>query len=67
MKKKKETTYIIEFPDLDFGIKRKLPKSGNLKVDHTKQIKMKEKVRKEYFRKTRKFIVTKLFNRNLIR
>ncbi len=38
-----------------------------LEVDNIKQIEMKEKIKKEYFRRTRNLLKTKLFSRNLIK
>ena len=40
---------------------------GILEEDTIKQVKMKEKKSKEYFRRTRKQMETKLFSRNLIK
>ena len=40
---------------------------GILEVDTIKQMKMKDKIRKEYLRRTRKLIETKLPSRNLIK
>ena len=40
---------------------------GILEVDTIKQVEMKHKIRKEYFRRTRKLLETKLSSRNLIK
>ena len=40
---------------------------GILEVDTIKQVQMKDKIRKEYLRRTRKLLVTKLSSRNLIK
>ena len=40
---------------------------GILEADTIKQEKMKKKIKKEYFRRTRKILKTKLYNRNLIK
>ena len=40
---------------------------GILKAYNIKQVKMKEKIRKEYLRCTRKHLETKFFSRNLIK
>ena len=40
---------------------------GILEADTIKQVEMKDKIRKEYFRKTRKLLDTKLSSRNLIK
>ena len=40
---------------------------GILEVDTIKQVEMKDKIRKEYLRRTRKLLETKLFSRNLIK
>ena len=40
---------------------------GILEVDTIKQVEMKNKIQKEYLRRTRKLPETKLFNRNLIK
>ena len=39
---------------------------GIVKADTIKQVEMKGKIRKEYLRRTRKLLETKLFSRNLI-
>ena len=36
---------------------------GILEVETIKQVEMKEKIKKEYLRRTRKFLKTKLYNR----
>ena len=41
--------------------------SGILEADTIKQVKMKEKIKKEYLRRTRKLLETKLCHRNLIK
>ena len=40
---------------------------GTLEADTIKQVEMKEKIKKEYFRRTRKLLKTKLSSRNLIK
>ena len=40
---------------------------GNLEADTIKQMQMKDKIRKEYLRRTRKLLETKLPSRNLIK
>ena len=40
---------------------------GNLEADTIKQVKMKGKIQKEYLRRTRKLLETKLSSRNLIK
>ena len=40
---------------------------GILEADTTKQVEMKDKIRKEYLRRTRKLLETKLSSRNLIK
>ena len=40
---------------------------GILEGDTIKQVQMKEKIQKEYLRRTRKLLETKLSNRNLIK
>ena len=40
---------------------------GILEADTIKQTEMKEKVKKEYLRRTRKLLETKLYSRNLIK
>ena len=40
---------------------------GILEANTIKQVEMKDKTRKEYFRRTRKLLETKLFSRNLIK
>ena len=40
---------------------------GILEADTIKQVEMKDKIQKEYFRRTRKLLETKLFSRNLIK
>ena len=40
---------------------------GILEGDTIKQVEMKEKIKKEYLRRTRKFLKTKLSSRNLIK
>ena len=37
---------------------------GILEADTTKQLEMKEKIKKEYLRRTRKLLKTKLYSRN---
>ena len=40
---------------------------GILELDIVKQVEMKEKITKEYLRRMRKLLETKLYNRNLIK
>ena len=40
---------------------------GILEADTIKQVEMKDKIQKEYLKRTRKLLETKLFNRNLIK
>ena len=40
---------------------------GILEADTTKQVEMKEKIQKEYLRRTKKLLRTKLYSRNLIK
>ena len=40
---------------------------GILEADTIKQVQMKDKIQKEYLRRTRKLLETKLFSRNLIK
>ena len=40
---------------------------GILEADTIKQVEMKEKIKKEYLRRTRELLETKLSNRNLIK
>ena len=40
---------------------------GILEADTIKQVEMKEKIKKEYFRRTRKLLETKVHSRNLIK
>ena len=40
---------------------------GILETDSIKQVEMKEKIKKEYLRRTRKLLETKLYSRNLIK
>ena len=40
---------------------------GILEADTIKQVEMKEKIKKEYLRRTRKLLETKLYSRNLIK
>ena len=40
---------------------------GILEADIIKQVKVKEKIKKEYLRRTRKLLETKLYSRNLIK
>ena len=40
---------------------------GSLEVDTIKQVQMKDKIQKEYLRRTRKLLETKLSSRNLIK
>ena len=49
------------------GEKETYKYSGILEADTIKQVEMKEKIKKEYFRRTRKLLKTKLYSRNLIK
>ena len=40
---------------------------GNLEADTSKQVQMKDKIQKEYLKRTRKLLDTKLSTRNLIK
>ena len=40
---------------------------GILEADTIKQVGMKEKIKKEYLKRTRKLLETKLYNRNLLK
>ena len=49
------------------GEKETYKYSGILEADTIKQVKMKEKIKKEYLRRTRKLLETNLCSRNLIK
>ena len=61
----------MELPNQDkirtLGEKETYKYLGILEVDTIKQEEMKEKIKKEYFRRTIKLLETKLYSRNLIR
>ena len=52
---------------LTIGEKETYKYLGILEADTIKQEEIKEKIKKEYFRRTRKLLETKLFSRNLIK
>ena len=68
---KKESAEGIEQLDREciktLGEKKNYKYSVTLVADTIKQAEMKEKIRKEYLRRTRKLLKTKLCNRNLIK
>ena len=61
----------MELPNHDeirtLGEKETYKYLGILKADTIKQMEMKDKIRREYFRTTRKLLQTKLSSRNLIK
>ena len=61
----------IELPNQEkirvLGEKETYKNLGILEVDTVKQVKMKEKIKKEYLRRTRKLLKTKLYRRDLIK
>ena len=61
----------MELPNQDkirtFGKNETYKYLGILEVDTIKQVEMKDKIRKEYLRRTRKLLETKHFSRNLIK
>ena len=61
----------MELPNQDkirtLGEKETYKYLGILEADTIKQVKTKEKIKKEYFRRTRKLLETKLSSRNLIK
>ena len=68
---KRHLTDGMELPDQDkirtIGEKEMYKYLGILEADTIKQVEMKEKKKKEYQRKTRKLLETKLCSRNLIK
>ena len=68
---KRHTTEGIELPNQDkirtLGENDAYKYLGILKADTIKQVEMKDKIQKEYLRKTRKLLETKLNSRNLIK
>ena len=68
---KRHLTDRRELPNQDkirtFREKETYKYSGILEADTLKQEEMKEKIQKEYLRRTRKLLETKLFSRNLIK
>ena len=68
---KRQLTDGMELPNLDkirtLREKETYKYLGILEVDTTKQEGMKEKIKKEYLRRTRKLLETKLYNRKLIK
>ena len=67
----KKTTEVIELPNLQrirtLGEKKNYKYLGILEADTIKQVEMKEKVKKEYIRQTRKVLENKLCSRNPIK
>ena len=61
----------MELPNQDktrtLGEKETYKYLGILEADTIKQVEMKEKIKKEYFRRTRKLLETKLYSRNVIK
>ena len=68
---KRHLTDIMELPKQDkikmLGEKETYEYLGILEADTIKQMEMKEKIKKEYLRRTRKLLETKLSSRNLIK
>ena len=68
---KRHLTDGIELPNQDkirmLGEKEIYKYLGILEADTIKQVEMKEKIKKEYHRRTRKLLETKLCSRNLIK
>ena len=68
---KRHLTDGMELPNQDkirtLGKKKTYKYLGILEAETTKQMEMKEKIKKEYFRRTRKLLETKLYSRNLIK
>ena len=68
---KRHVTDGIELPNQDkirtLGEKETYRYLDNLEADTIKQVEMKDKIKKEYFKRTRKLIETKLCSRNLIK
>ena len=71
MKSGKHLTDGMELPNQEgmrtFGEKETYNYLGILVANITKQVKMKDKIQKEYLRRTRKLLETKLSSRNLIK
>ena len=69
--KKRHLMNGMELPDQDkirtLGEKETYKYLGILEVDTFKKVETKEKIKKEYLRKTRKQLETKLRSRNLIK
>ena len=70
MKGEKHLTDEMELPNQEkirpLGEKETYKYLGILETDTIKQVEMKEKIKKEYLRRTRKLLKTKQYNRNLI-
>ena len=68
---KRHLTYGMELPNRDkirmLGEKESYKYLGILEADTIKRVKMKEKIKKEYLKRTRKLFETKLCSRNLIK
>ena len=68
---KRHMTDGMELPNLDkirtLGEKETYKYLGILEADTIKQVQMEDKIRKEYLRRTRKLLETKLSSRNLIK
>ena len=68
---KRHMTYEMELPNHDrirtLGENETYKYLGILEADTIKQVKMKDKIRKEYHRRTRKLLESKLSSRNLIK
>ena len=68
---KRHLTDRMELPNQDkiriLGEKETYKYLGKLEDDTIKQVKMKDKIQKEYLRRTRKLLETKLSSRNLIK
>ena len=69
--RKRRLTDGLELPNQDKiktqGEKETYNYLGILEIDTIKQEETKEKIEKEYFRRTRKLLETKLYRRNLIK
>ena len=68
---KRHLTDLMELPNQDkirtLGDKETYKYLGILEAGTIKQEKMKVKIKKEYFRRTRKLLETKIYSRNLIK
>ena len=68
---KRHMTYGMELPNQDkiraLGENETYKYLGILEADTIKQVQMKDKIRKEYLRRTRKLLETKLSSRNFIK